>query len=112
MALGVLALPVPALVLGSANLMRRSGRYSPDQRADRLGLVVLVLARVLGLVAMLALSAVVLVSTVGALVKGLELPSLVYVFFVASLLLAVLVLLTYGRGLPRSRRRPATPARR
>ena len=112
MAIGVLAVPVPAMVLGSANLLRRSGRYSPDQTADRIGLAVVVLARVLGLLLMAALSAVLLVATIGALIRGIEVPSLVYVLFLLDLLLAVLVLLTYGRGVPRPARPPGTPARR
>jgi len=113
MAIGVVAVPLPALVLGAANLMRRSGRYSPDERTDRIGLAVIVASRVLGLVLMAALSVVVLISCVGGLLTDPgDVPSLVYVFFVLDLLLAVLVLLTYGRGLPRPARRPASPARR
>ena len=112
MAIGVVAVPVPALVLGAANLMRRSGRYSPDERTDRIGLAVIVTSRVLGLLLMAALSVVVLVSCVGGLLTDPDVPSLVYVFFVLDLLLAVLVLLTYGRGLPRPARRPASPAPR
>ena len=53
-----------------------------------------------------------LVVGVGGLAKGLTVPSLVYVFFVADLLIAVLVVLTFGRRDPRRARRPATPARR
>jgi hypothetical protein len=60
----------------------------------------------------LALSGITLLSCIGGLVKGLTLPSLVYVFFLADLLIAVLVLLTFGRLDRRRVRRPANPARR
>ena len=61
---------------------------------------------------MFALSAVMLVSTIGALIKGVELHGLVYVFFVLDLLLALLIVLTFGRRDRRPARRRASPAAR
>ncbi|MGY1780774.1 hypothetical protein [Geodermatophilus sp. SYSU D01036] len=112
MAAGVVAVALPALWLGLRGLTLRSGHYSSDAAADRLSLVVLVAVRVLVLLLVLVLSAVTLVSTVGAVVRELELPSLVLVFFVLDLLLAALVLLTFGRRARRRPRRRATPAAR
>src|SRR3954449_8203945 len=56
MIVGVLAFPLPALVLGLRGLLWRSGRASTDVRADRVELVLLVLARVLALLLLFALS--------------------------------------------------------
>ena len=112
MVVGVALLALPALWLGVRGLTRRSGHYSSDVTADRVSLVLLVTVRAVTLLLVLILSAVVLVSAVGALVRDLEMPSLVSVFFVLDLLLAVLVVLTFGRrDRPRPRRR-ATPAAR
>jgi hypothetical protein len=107
----VLVLPVPALVLGGRGLLRRSS-YTLLGSGDRLSYALLVVLRLLTLLLVLALSAVTLVSCVGALVRVLDLPTLVYVFFVLDLLLAALVLLTFGRRARRPARRRATPARR
>jgi hypothetical protein len=74
--------------------------------------VVLVTIRLLTWLLVLALSAVTLLSAVGAIVKNLALPDLVYVFFVLDLLLGTLVLLTFGRRDRRPVRRRGTPARR
>jgi biotin transporter BioY len=112
MIVGVVVLPLPALVLGARRLMRRSGRASIDDRTDRVELVLLVLGRLVGLLLLFTLSGVTLLSCIGGLIKGLSVPSLVYVFFVADLLVATLVVLTVGRLVPRPARRPATPARR
>jgi hypothetical protein len=112
MVLGVLLLPVPALVAGARGLLRRSGRSSSDPRAERIRFGLLVTGRSLALVLLLALSGVTLLSCVGGLIKGLTLPSLVYVFFLADLLVAVPVLLTSGRPDRRRARRRATPGRR
>ncbi|GAB3349143.1 hypothetical protein [Modestobacter lapidis] len=112
MVVGVVVLPLPALALGAGGLFRRSGRASTDLRTDRIELALLVTGRLLALLLLLALSAVTLLACVGGLVKGLNVPSLVYVFFIADLLIAVLVLLTFGRRDPRRARRPATPAQR
>lgn len=112
MVIGVVLLPLPALALGSTRLLHRSGRASTDQRTDRVELVLVVLGRLIGLVLLVALSGITLLSTVGALVQGVTVHSLVYVFFVADLLVAILVLLTIGRLERRPRRRSATPARR
>lgn len=112
MVVGVLLLPVPALVLGIGGLRRRTGRASIDVRADRIDLGLLILSRVIGLLLLLALSGVTLLSCIGGLVENLTVPSLVYVFFVADLLIAVLVVLTFGRRDRRRARRPANPARR
>lgn len=112
MVAGVVAIALPALALGVGGVRRRSGHYSSDVGADRASLVLLVSIRLLTLLLVLALSAVVLVSAIGALVRDLEMPSLVSVFFVLDLLLAVLVLLTFGRRDRRRPRRRATPAGR
>jgi hypothetical protein len=111
MLIGVLVLPVPALVVGAGGLTRRTGRPI-EVRADRIEFGLLVLARVLSLLLLFLLSGITLLSCIGGLVRGLSLPSLVYVFFVADLLIAVLVVLTFGRRDPQRGRRPATPARR
>jgi hypothetical protein len=112
MIVGVVLLPLPALALGARGLMRRSGRASIDDRADRVELVLLVLGRLIALVLLLALSGITLLSCVGGLIKDLDVPSLVYVFFVADLLVATLVVLTFGRRGPQPARRSASPARR
>ncbi|TFV64536.1 hypothetical protein E4P41_01290 [Geodermatophilus sp. DF01-2] len=112
MVAGVLLLAVPAVVLGSGGLHRRSGHHSSDAGADRVSLVLLVSMRLLTLLLVAVLSVVVLVCAVGAIVRDLEMPSLVSVFFVLDLLLAVLVVLTFGRRDRRRARRRATPAGR
>jgi hypothetical protein len=112
MIIGVVALPLPALVLGARRLLHRSGRASTDDRTDRVELVLLVTGRLIGLLLLFALSAITLVACVGGLIKGLSVPSLVYVFFIADLLVASLVFLTVGRLRPRPARRRATPAPR
>ena len=109
---GVLVLPLPALVVGGGGLLRRTGRSSIDVRADRIEFGLLVSGRLLSLLLLLALSGVTLLACIGGLVKGLAVPSLVYVFFVADLLIATLVVLTFGRRDRQRGRRPATPARR
>jgi hypothetical protein len=110
-AAGVVVLPLPALALGVRGLLRRPG-LSHDERADRVSFALLVTGRVLTLLLVSALSAVILVSVVGALIKGVELHGLVYVFFVLDLLLAMLILLTFGRPERRPARRRASPAAR
>jgi hypothetical protein len=112
MVVGVLLLPLPALALGVAGLFLRSGRASIDERTDRIEFALLVTGRLFALLLLLALSGVTLLSCIGGLIRGMVVPSLVYVFFVADLLIAVLVLLTFGRRDPRRVRRPTTPARR
>jgi hypothetical protein len=107
----VVLLPLPSVVLGCRGLLRRSG-YSIIDSGDRLSFVVLVVLRLLTLLLVVALSAVILLSCVGALIRELRLPNLVYVFFVLDLLLASLILLTFGRRERRPARRRATPARR
>jgi biotin transporter BioY len=111
MVVGVLALPVPALVLGSRRLLHRSGRNTAE-RSERMELALLVLGRLIGLVLLAALSGITLLSCIGGLVKGVDVPSLVYVFFVADLLVATLVVLTIGRLVRPPRRRRASPGRR
>ena len=112
MVAGVLVLAVPALVRGARGLRRRSGHYSSDVTADRVSLLLLVAMRLLALLLVALLSLVVLVSAVGALLQDLEMPSLVSVFFLLDLLLAALVVLTFGRRDRRRARRRATPAGR
>jgi hypothetical protein len=108
---GVVLVALPALWLGIRGAGRRGG-YSNADPTDRASVVVLVLLRVLTLLFVFALSAVVLVSAVGALIKDVVMPDLVLVFFVLDLLLAALVLLTFGRRDRRPARRRANPARR
>ena len=108
---GVVLVALPALGLGIRGAGRRSGN-SPADPGDRASIVVLVVLRGIALLLLLALSAVVLVSAIGALVKDVVMPDLVLVFFVLDLLLAALVLLTFGRRDRRPARRRATPARR
>lgn len=108
---GVVLFPLPALVLGARGLFRHRGYVTGDP-SDRAPVVVMVTMRALVLLLVLALSALVLVSCVGAMIKDVELHGLVYVFFTLDLLLAALVLLTFGRNEKRPARRRATPARR
>ncbi len=112
MIVGVLVLPLPALVLGARRLLVRVGHTSTDDRADRFEFALLVTGRVIGLLMLLALSGITLLACIGGLVRGLRVPSLVYVFFVADLLVATLVVLTVGRRDQRPTRRRASPARR
>jgi len=112
MIVGVVVFPLPALVLGAGGLLRRSGRASIDERTDRVELVLLVTGRLIALLLLFALSAITLLSCIGGLVKDVRVPSLVYVFFIADLLVATLVVLTFGRRDRRRVRRSATPARR
>ena len=107
----VVVLPLPSLVLGGRNVFRIRG-YSAGDPGDRASVVVIITLRLLVLLLVLALSAVCLVSAVGALVKDIELHGMVYVFCGLDLLLATLVVLTFGRGAPRPARRRATPAGR
>ncbi|MGY1688601.1 hypothetical protein [Geodermatophilus sp. SYSU D01105] len=111
-AVGVLLMAPPALMLGIGGLRRRSGHYSSDVGADRASLVLLVTLRSLVVLLVFALSAVLLVSSVGAVVRGVELHGMVYVLFVLDALLVALVLLTFGRRDRRRVRRRATPAGR
>jgi hypothetical protein len=108
---GVVLLPLPALVLGAPGLLRHRG-LSADEPGDRASLVLLITFRALTWLLVFALSGLVLVSAIGALVKGVELHGAVYVFCVLDLLLATLVMLTFGRREPRPARRRATPAGR
>ena len=112
MVAGVLLLALPAIVLGARGLTHRTGHYSSDVTADRISLVLLVTGRTLVLLLVAVLSFVVLVSAVGAIVRDLEMPRLVSVFFVLDLLLAALVALTFGRRDRRRVRRRASPAAR
>jgi hypothetical protein len=112
MIVGVVLLPLPALALGVRRLLSRTGRASIDDRADRLEFALVVTGRLIGLLLLLALSGITLLACVGGLIKGLRVPSLVYVFFVADLLVASLVVLTVGRRGPRPARRRASPAQR
>jgi len=113
MAVGVVVLALPALVVGGRRLTRRGPRSVRSVNGSRSEFVVVLVGRLLGLLAILVLSALVLVATVGALVRDLDdMPSLVYVAFVLDLLLAALVVLTSGGPRrPRGRRR-GSPAPR
>jgi hypothetical protein len=105
---GVVVLPLPALVMGVRGVGHRQGQSI----ADRASFAVLVVLRVLALVLVFVLSGVVLLSAIGAMIRDLELPALVYTFFVLDLLLAALIMLTFGRPDRRRARRPASPAPR
>jgi hypothetical protein len=107
----VVVVALPAFALGCRGLLRRSG-YSLVDSGDRLSFVVLVVLRLLTLLLVFALSAVTLVACIGAAIRELELPNLVYVFFILDLLLAALVLVTFGRRDRRPARRRANPAAR
>jgi hypothetical protein len=108
---GVVLIALPAWALGIRGLFRRSG-FSAAEAGDRASYAVVVGLRLLTLLLVLAFSAVTLVACVGAMIKDLDLPNLVYVFFVLDLLLAVLILLTFGRRDRRPVRRRANPAGR
>ena len=108
---GVVLLPLPALVLGGRGLFRRRG-YNAGEPGDRVSLILLIVFRALVLLLLFALTAVCLVSAIGAMIKDVELHGLVYVFCVLDLLLATMVLLTFGRREPRPTRRRASPAGR
>ena len=105
---GVVVLPLPAFVMGVRGVGHRVG-MSVDDRAS---FAVLVVLRVFTLVLVFALSGVVLLSAIGAWIRDLDLPTLVYTFFVLDLLLAALIMLTFGRPDRRRARRPASPAPR
>ena len=108
----VALLALPALVLGTRGLLRRRGRFSGDAGTDRASLVVLVVLRVLALLLLLGAAGLTLLSTIGAAIKDVELHGFVYVVFALTVLLALLVLSTFGRRGPRRASRRATPARR
>jgi hypothetical protein len=110
-AAGVLLFPIPALVLGVRGLLKRAG-YSADEPADRLSYILVVGLRALSLLLLFALSAVILVSTIGATVRNIELHGLVYVFFALDVLVALLVVFSFGRRDRRRVRRRVTPAAR
>ena len=108
----VVVLALPALALGARGLLRREGRFSEVASTDLASRVVVVVLRVLALLLLLGCAGLTLLSTIGAAIKDVDLHGFVYVFFVLSVLLAVLVLVTFGR-LGRRRVHPrATPARR
>jgi hypothetical protein len=109
--LGVILLPLPAFVAGCRGVLRRPG-LSPDDPGDRASIVVLITLRLLTLVLVFLLSGITLLSAVGAMIKGVDLHGLVYVFFVLDLLLATLIVLTFGRRERRRVRRRASPVRR
>ena len=108
---GVVLVALPAIVLGARGMFRHRG-YVTNDPDDRASVIVMVTLRALVLLAMLALSAITLVACVGALNKDVELHGMVYAFFTLDLLLAILVLVTFGRNDRRPARRRASPARR
>ena len=110
-AAGVALFPLPALGMGARGLLKRPG-YSADEPADRLSYVLVVLGRGFALLLVFALSGVVLVSTVGAVIKDVELHGLVYVFFALDVVLALTIVLTFGRRGRRPVRPRVTPAPR
>lgn len=110
-AAGVLLFPLPALLMGSRGLLERPG-YRADEPIGRASYVLLVGLRALVLLLVLALSAMVLVSSIGAAVVGVQLHGMVYVLFGLDTLLALLVVLSFGRRARRPTRRRVTPAAR
>ncbi len=108
---GVLLLPLPALVAGCRGALGRPG-LSPSDPGDRASIIVLLSLRLLALVLLFVLAALTLLSVVGAMIRGVELHGMVYVLFTLALLLAALVVLTFGRRERRPVRRRVTPARR
>ena len=110
-AAGVVLFPIPALVLGARGLLKRPG-FNPDEPADRASYIVVVVLRCLLLLLVFALSAVILVSTIGASVRHVQLHGLVYVFFALDVLLALVIVFSFGRRDRRRVRRRATPAAR
>jgi hypothetical protein len=107
----VVLFPLPALVLGARGLLKRPG-YSPDEPADRASYILVVGLRVLVLLLVFALSAVVLISSVGAAIKNVEMHGMVYVFLGLDLVLALLIVFSFGRPDRRPTRRRASPAAR
>jgi hypothetical protein len=110
-AAGVVLFPLPALVLGARGLRKRPG-FNADEPADRASYIVLVALRALLLLVVFTLSAVILVSTIGATIRDVQLHGLVYVFFALDVLLALLIVFSFGRRDRRRVRRRATPAAR
>jgi hypothetical protein len=108
---GVVLFPLPALITGCRGAFRRPG-LSTNDPGDRASIIVLVSLRLLTLVLVFLLSALTLLSAVGAMIRGVDLHGMVYVFFVLDLLLATLVVLTFGRRERRRVRRRVTPAAR
>jgi hypothetical protein len=102
---------LPALVFGARGLLRRQNGLSSDP-SDRTSLIVVVVLRFLALVLLLASAGLTLLSTIAAAIQDVVLHGFVYVFFALTVLLAMLVLTTFGRRDRRRVRRPATPARR
>jgi hypothetical protein len=107
---GVAILPLPALVLGARGIPGR--RRIAGEAGARVSRLLLVVLRLLVLLLLLGLSGLSLVSLIGAIVEGVAMPGLVYVFFFLDLLLGALVLLTFGRRDRRRARRPMSPAAR
>ena len=110
-AAAVVLFPIPALIMGARGLLKRPG-YSPDEPADRVSYIVVVVLRVVLLLLVFALSAVTLVSTIGATIRDVDLHGLVYVFFGLDVLLALVIVFTFGRRDRRRVRRRVTPAAR
>jgi hypothetical protein len=108
---GVVLLALPALVVGCRGALKRPG-LSSDDPSDRVSIIVLISLRLLTLVLLFLLSGITILSAVGALINGVDLHGMVYVFFVLDLLLAALIVLTFGRRERRRVRRRASPAAR
>ena len=110
-AAGVVLFPLPALYLGVRSLLKRPGSARTSRPTGRPTSCSSRCAHSICLV-VFALSAVILVSTIGALIQDVELHGLVYVFFALDVLLALLIVLSFGRIERRPARRRATPASR
>ena len=108
-----LLLPLPALAIGARGMGRGIRPRATDLPGDRFSRGLVVALRVLLLLLVLALTGLVLLSLVAALVRGVTaMPTLLYEFFFADLALAVLALLIAVRSGRRPGRRRATPAAR
>ena len=111
-AAGVVLFPLPALVLGARGLLKRPG-YSADEPADRVSFIMLVSLRVAASCCWCSRCRRSSSSRRSAPpIKDVELHGLVYVFFVLDLLLALLIVLSFGRRDRRPVRRRASPAAR
>ena len=110
-AVAVVVFPIPALILGARGLLKRPG-FNPDEPADRASYIVVVVLRCVLLLLVFALSTVILVSTIGATIRDVQLHGLVYVFFALDVLLALLIVFSFGRRVRRPVRRRVTPAAR
>ena len=110
-AAGVLLFPLPALVLGARGLLKRPG-YSADEPADRVSYIVLVTLRIVAPMVDTRTTADSANTATRSRTRSVQLHGLVYVFFALDVLLALVVVFSFGRRDRRRVRRRATPAAR